>query len=716
MPNPWTQASGPPVLGQDGGVVTLLEGNEFIVADRTGDVVPGTPQGLFFLDTRFLSQWRLRVDGVTPEPLDTVVEEPYRALHVLRVPRHDVADAPVVVTRRRWLGRGLREVITLHNYGSDPVTCEVALDVGADFADLFEVKEGRIFPLGRYWQEYDEEGFTHGLRRNGVRRAVHIRFDRPPRSGPQTALWEAPIEPQSSWTLCIEIGFSVESESVEPRFRCGQPDPPPAASPRIHGWRHSAPQITTDHPQLAMAARQATEDLGILQIDDPEFEGRRVIAAGAPWFMTLFGRDSLLTAWMALLVDPDLARGVLHTLARFQGEDVVPHTEEEPGRILHELRFTEAGSLGLGGGSAYYGSIDSTPLFVMLLGEMLRWGLGDDDVKALLPHADRALEWVQRFGDRDGDGYVEYQRATERGLEHQGWKDSWDGTRFADGGFPQTPIALCEVQGYVYGAYLARAHIAQQHGDTATSERYERLAADLKARFNEDFWLDDRGWLAMGLDADKRPIDALTSNMGHCLWTGILDEDKAAIVADRLLSDELFSGYGIRTLATSMRAFNPISYHLGSVWPHDNAICISGLMRYGHVEHAHRAALALLDAAAASGGRLPELFCGFPRSEIDAPVPYPTSCSPQAWAAAAPLLITRTLLRFDPWIPTGRLWLDPVLPDAMSRLRVERIPLAGSRVTIDVEGDDVEITGVPEGVRALREPRGVLSARAPADP
>ena len=282
-----------------------------------------------------------------------------------------------------------------------------------------------------------------------------------------------------------------------------------------------------------------------------------MVAAGAPWFMTLFGRDSLITAWMALLVDPELALGTLQTLARFQGREVRPYNEEEPGRILHEMRFGEASSLSLGGGTIYYGTADATPLFVMLLGELRRWGLAREAVDELLPHADRAIEWIEQFGDRDGDGYVEYQRTSDRGLRNQGWKDSNDAIRFADGRLADPPIALAEVQGYTYGAYLARAFFAAEQGDAARSSELRARAAALKAAFNRDFWLEDKGWLAMGLDRDKKPIDALASNMGHCLWTGILDADKADAVARKLLSPDLFSGWGVRTLGASMIGLQP---------------------------------------------------------------------------------------------------------------------------------------------------------------
>ncbi len=444
------------------------------------------------------------------------------------------------------------------------------------------------------------------------------------------------------------------------------------------------------------------------RIFDPDYPERVVVAAGAPWFMTVFGRDSLLTAWMALLVDPDLARGVLQTLARFQGTDVDPRHDEEPGRILHEMRFGDAASLSLGGGSIYYGTADATPLFVMLLGELRRWGVARELVDELRPNAVRAIEWIEQFGDADGDGYVEYRRATDRGLANQGWKDSWDGIRYGDGRVAEAPIALCEVQAYTYGAYLASAHFAFEAGDTATYDRFRLKAAQLKAAFNRDFWLEDKGWYAVGLDADKRPIDSLTSNIGHCLWTGIVDEDKARRVAEALVSPSMFTGWGLRTLSRDSGGYNPISYHCGSVWPHDTTIVAAGLARYGFDGAAQQLIFGLLDAASVQGGRLPELFSGLDRDELTVPVGYPTSCSPQAWAAASPLLCLRTLLRLDPWIPYGKIWLSPNLPETIGYLKVEGIPLAGSRVTVEVGSEvsgGVSISGLPSEIEVIREPR-----------
>jgi glycogen debranching enzyme len=474
---------------------------------------------------------------------------------------------------------------------------------------------------------------------------------------------------------------------------------------RLETWRRRLPVLTTGHDGFRSLLERSTEDLAALRIFDPEHPDRAVVAAGAPWFMTLFGRDSLLTSWMAMLADSDLALGTLQTLARFQGTQTNPITEEEPGRILHEMRFGESAELSLGGGRIYYGTADATPLFVMLLGELARWATNREEVDALIPAADRALEWIEKWGDRDGDGYVEYQRTTDRGLQNQGWKDSWDAVRFADGTLAQAPIALCEVQGYVYAALRARSHIATEHGDLDLAESLRRRAAELKKAFNRDFWLDEHGWFAMGLDRDKRPIDALASNMGHCLWTGIVDVDKAAAVAKHLMSDACFSGWGIRTLADTMAGYNPISYHNGSVWPHDNAICAAGLMRYGFVDEAQRVMEGQLAAGAHFGNRMPELFSGLAREHVPFPVSYPTSCAPQAWAAASPLLLLRTMLRFEPDIRNEELHIAPAVPSWIGSLRLEQIPLMGGHLSIEVEGDRLRTLAVPRGLTIVRTPR-----------
>ena len=692
--------------------MTLVQGSSFCISDRSGDVRPTSAQGLFFRDTRFLSRLELIVNDARPEPLAAESTTPFSATFVLRAqPRGRVADSSLMIFRYRYVGRGMREDIVVHNYGEEAAYCTVELGFGADFANLFRVKEGSVQPEGevRLTASSSElifdyhKGLTHKGLRVGTEQAANVTML-------STLRFEVVVPARGTWQTCLEFTPVIEGEEIEPRYRCGEPVEDATPKRRLDQWRSVVPSVDTDYPGLKAVVARSAEDLGALRIFDPDHPERTVVAAGAPWFMTLFGRDSLLTSWMALLVDPDLAKGVLQTLARFQGTEVDPRQDEEPGRILHEMRFGEARGLSLGGGDVYYGSADSTPLFVMMLGELRRWGLAPDAVDALMPAADKAMAWIEEYGDRDGDGYVEYQRASDRGLANQGWKDSWDAIRFADGRLARPPIALCEVQGYTYGAYLARAHFADEAGDELTATRFRSKAADLKDNFNRDFWLPDKGWYAIALDADKRPADALASNMGHCLWTGIVDEEHAPQVAERLLSPEMFSGWGIRTLATDMAGYNPVSYHVGSIWPHDNAIIAAGLMRYGFVDEAHRVIKGLLEAAAHFDHRLPELFSGLARDDVPFPVTYPSSCSPQAWSAASPLLFLRTLLRLDPWVPHGKVWVDPVLPEWIGRLRVGNIPLAGRLVTIDVDTNGTTIEGLESDVELVREPREPLTA------
>ena len=713
MPDPWAFEGESVPLGRGGAAnITLVEGSAFAISDSFGNMSPGSPHGLFFRDTRFLSRFELRVNGQFPEVLAATSTEPFSAQFASRAKTHDDgrAESGLMIFRNRYVGRGMREDLIVRNFGEEPAYCQLELELDTDFADLFEVKEGRVGTDGEHREVSVGDGeMTFTFRRGGVRRGVRLSLSGEPVLKGSSAVFEVIVPARGQWSTCLQVTPIMAGGEVEPRYLCGQPVERATPGQRLARWRSEVPLVESDHDWLGTVVARGAEDLGALRIFDPEFPDRTVVAAGAPWFMTLFGRDSLITSWMALMVDPDLALGVLQTLARFQGTDVDPRNDEEPGRILHEMRFGEAASLSLGGGRIYYGTADATPLFVMLLGELRRWGLERAAVDELLPHADLALRWITEFGDRDGDGYVEYQRASDRGLANQGWKDSWDGVRFADGTIPRTPVALAEVQAYVYGAYVARAHFADEMGDAETATRYRTLAQDLRTAFNRDFWLEDRGWFAMGLDADKKPIDALASNMGHCLWTGIVDEEKAPLVAQRLLSPEMFNGWGIRTLGSTMGGYNPISYHSGSVWPHDSALIAAGLMRYGFVEQAQRVAMALLDAAVSQGGRLPELYAGLDRHEYPGVVAYPTSCSPQAWASAAPLLLLRTLLRFDPWVPHGKLWLDPALPAEISYLCVQGIPLAGTRLTVRIDGGDVEVRGAPGDLEIIREPRRPLA-------
>ncbi len=692
-----------PMLSRADGAVTLVEGQTFCVSGRRGDFLPGAPHGLFVLDTRVLSYLELRVDGRPLDLLAVAIDTPFEATFVCRsAPSAGRADADLVVFRHRSVGGGLRERLVLRSYGAEPRPVVVELRCDADFAGLFEVKEGRLTPRVRNACAVNPSELSFSA--DGVAKHTVVTFSGAESVEAGAVTWHLVLEPRVEREICFEVGVVLGGQDVPRRFRCGHAGDVSVPQQRLASWRSAMPLVNSDSPALMSAIARTRDDLGALRIYDPDHPELPMIAAGAPWFMAVFGRDSLITGWMSLLADPSLALGVVEALARFQGTDVNPTTEEQPGRILHEMRFGAATGLALGGGDIYYGTVDATPLFVMLLGELRRWGLAEETVTRLLPHADAALAWIETFGDRDGDGYVEYQRASPSGLGNQGWKDSWDGITSSDGRIPETPVALCEVQGYTYAAYVARAQLAREAHDEATEARCLDKARRLKEAFNRDFWLEDRGWYALGLDAYKQPIDALASNMGHCLWTGIIDADHATVVAERLLSPEMFSGWGIRTLATSMSAYNPVSYHNGSVWPHDNALCAAGLMSYGMVDEAHRVIEGLLAVAGASDGRLPELFAGLSRDEVSVPAAYPTSCVPQAWAAAAPLVLIRTMLRLDPAAAEKRLWIAPALPDGISRLRVEGIEVAGRRLTVDVERGTCEVSG-GSGLQVTTSPR-----------
>ncbi|MGO8877228.1 MAG: glycogen debranching N-terminal domain-containing protein [Acidimicrobiales bacterium] len=701
MTEPWAFAGEPTVKSLAGASITLVEGASFSISALNGDVEPGSAQGLFFEDTRFVSAWRLRLDDTELQSLASIPHSPFAATFVSRgQPHTGQADSTLFVERSRYVGNGMREDLVVRNFGREPAACSMSFELEADFAHLFEVKENRVRVRGDHGVAVAGTVMTFNYEYRDVSRRLEVEFPPGARLTPGLARLDVVVPAGGEWRATLEFRLVVDGDAVELRYDGSDSVEASAPVARLREWESMAPRVHTDNEGVNATFLQSRRDLGALRIFDPEHPHRAVVAAGAPWFMTLFGRDSLITSLMTLAVDPSLASSTLLTLARMQGERVDALTEEQPGKILHEVRRGLTTVVDARAGSVYYGSIDATPLFVVLLGELFSWGVADDVLAQLLPHADRALEWVVRFGDRDGDGFVEYQRATERGLANQGWKDSFDGVSFASGRLAEAPIALCEVQGYVYAAFLARAKIARKLGDLAVAGEFEERAGQLKIAFNERFWLEEGGYYAVGLDGDKRPIDSLTSNVGHCLWAGIVDDDRAKRTAEQLCGPEMFTGWGIRTLASSMGRYNPVSYHNGSVWPHDSAICAAGLARCGLLAEAEAVTVGLLQAAETFGGRLPELFCGFDRTAFPIPVPYPASCSPQAWASAAPFWLLRTsLLHLEPSLPDGTLDCSPAVPSGLGTLHVENLLLGGARISIRATGTSAEVSGLPEGIR-----------------
>jgi glycogen debranching enzyme len=673
--------------------VTLVEGSSFCVSDHAGTIDPGGTHGLFVRDTRVLSRWQLYVDGLPVEPLTVISEEPFSCRFLGRcAPRSGHTDATLISEVRRYVGQGMREDITLRNHGAEPAGVELHLKADADFADLFEVKDRRVGRRRVVGRQVVGSDIVCWLEHTPDQRGVRISAP-----GAQVSAdgitFRAVVPPRGAWSTTIEVLPSVSGEEIAAVFPTDRPVESAAPARRMRGWTAAAPVIEVGHPGLAAALAMSRRDLGALRIADPDHPDDDVVAAGAPWFMALFGRDSLLTSAMLLPYMPELALGTLRTLARLQGAREDAMTEEQPGKILHEVRLGGDLSLALGGDSVYYGSVDATPLFVMLVGRALQWGVPIEQLRPLVPAVDRGLQWIERYGDRDGDGFVEYQRSTDRGLVNQGWKDSFDSIAFADGRRAHPPIALAEVQGYVYAALLARANLADALGEDGTPWR-ER-AAELRRRFHEAFWLPDLGTYALALDADKRPVDVCTSNVGHCLWTGIVEDSVAGQVVDRLLSPEMFTGFGLRTLASDATAYNPVSYHNGSVWPHDTVLGASGIARYGHRAEAEHVLAGLLDAADAFGGRLPELFCGFGRDEIPVPVPYPTSCSPQAWAASVPYELLRIVVGLEADVPRGRLVATPAMSLA-GDVRIDGLRLGNCTVSLHADAAEVQLDGWPD--------------------
>ncbi|TWG91517.1 glycogen debranching enzyme [Nocardioides sp. J9] len=667
--------------------VTLVEGSSFCVSDHAGAIDPGGAHGLFVRDTRVLSRWQLYVDRHPVEPLTVISEEPFSCRFLGRcTPRPGQADATLVSEVRRFVGQGMREDITLHNHGPEAAGVEVLLQVEADFADLFEVKDRR--PGGRRGVGRRAVGtdLVCWVENTPEQRGVRI-------SAPGAQItaegisFRAVVPPHGRWTTTVEVLPSVSGQELAAAFPTDRPLESAAPARRMQGWTAAAPTIEVGHAGLAAALAMSRRDLGALRIVDADHPGDDVVAAGAPWFMALFGRDSLLTSAMLLPYMPELALGTLRTLARLQGRREDAMTEEQPGKILHEVRLGADLSLALGGDSVYYGSIDSTPLFAVLVGSALRWGVPVEQLRELVPAVDRGLRWVDTYGDRDGDGFVEYQRSTDRGLVNQGWKDSFDAIAFPDGRAARPPIALAEVQGYVYAALLARADLADALG--ADGAPWRDRAAALRQRFHDAFWLPDRGFHAMALDGDKRPVEVLSSNIGHCLWTGIVEESVAGQMIDHLLSPEMFTGFGIRTLGTEAASYNPVSYH-------DTVLAAAGIARYGYREQAERVLSGLLDAVGAFGGRLPELFCGFDRTELPVPVPYPTSCSPQAWAAGVPYELLRIAVGLDADVPRGRLSAEPAM-GLVGSVRIDGLRLGNRTVSVHADAAQSRLTGWTQG-------------------
>ena len=656
------------------GNLTVLDGNTFFVSDAAGDVEPGNDaNGFFHADMRQLSTWRVLVNGEPVHVLTSRTVDYYSASVFATLASVSVGENPPISIRRdRFVARGVHEDLTVQNHSDRPQTVTIEIEYGSDFADLFEVKD-RTPKRGQLRTDLGANLVTLSYTRDTFRRDTVIEFSENFSVGPERARVELHLEPRGSWRTCIDVVPVVDGafnrlEHGDRTFGDPKPDMPTS----FEQWMAQAPTLETDNDVLRHTYRQSLIDLAALRFRPLKTLSYSLPAAGLPWFMALFGRDSLITAYQALPFQPHLARTTLEALTAWQATERDDFRDAEPGKILHELRLGELTMLGERPHSPYYGTHDATLLFLILLDEYERWAGDREFVRSLQPAAMKALEWIERYGDRDGDGYLEYQTRSKEGLANQCWKDSWNSILFKDGAVAKGPIATCEIQGYAYDARVRMARLAREvWDDPQLATRLEGDAASLRERFNRDYWIEARGHYALALDGEKRQVDAMSSNVGHLLWSGIVPEDRAAMLVTRVMSPEMFTGWGIRTMATSAAGYNPIEYHDGTVWPHDTAFVAEGMRRYGHREQASHLALMLIQAAGAFEYRLPEVFAGFAREETGAPVEYPTASRPQAWAAGAPLLALRTALGLD--VVDGTLRTDPHLSQGWGRVRLDNI-------------------------------------------
>ncbi|HEX5495935.1 MAG TPA: glycogen debranching N-terminal domain-containing protein [Mycobacteriales bacterium] len=689
------------------------------LSGRDGQLRPDGAQGVVHGDIRVLSRAELTVGGVEPEPVagGTDAGATARFSAVARSLGDPGADPTVRIDRIRAVRPGLvTEEIWLTSGALTPVDTEVVLTVAADLAPIEEIKSGASRPA----VPVRVDPVTGAVRWRSGAVAVELTGTDAtvePVAGGQAARlrWPVRLAGPGRRALCWRLGVADPAAVV-----AGVTGEPP--------W--SRPAVVADDHRLAALLARALDDLAGLRLVTPDAPGDVFLGAGAPWFLTLFGRDSLWAARMLLPLGTSLAGGTLRALAARQGRAVDPATGEEPGKIPHELR--RAPSVHPMGRDAphdpvmrlpplYYGTVDATPLWVCLLHDAWRWGMPETEVAALLPHAEAALAWMADHGDADGDGLLEYVDRSGRGLANQGWKDSGDSIRFADGSRATAPVALCEVQGYAHQAALAGARLLEAF-DRPGADRWGQWAADLAGVFRERFWVADADgpFPALALDGAKRPVDSLTSNIGHLLGTGLLDDAETELVARRVVGPDLDTGYGLRTMSARAAAYWPLSYHCGSVWPHDTAIVLLGLVRTGHAERAGSLAAGLLRSGAAFGYRLPELFAGDSREQAPRPVPYPAACRPQAWSAASAVVVLTALLGLTADVPDGRVGLSPIRPGPVGALRVDGLRVGEEllRVSVDRDGRVTEAAAGPLTVEWSRpvseaEPVSRLTADRP---
>jgi glycogen debranching enzyme len=668
----------------------LKYGRMFFVFDRLGDVQTSGlgEEGLFYDGMRHLSELSLELWNARPLLLSSTVAT-NNFLFTADLANLDVfSDGTMVIhrgtlhlVRSRFLFRdSCFEKLMFVNHGLEDLSVPVRIGFDADFTDIFEVRGMARERKGRRLDE-QIDGSSVTLAYEGLDRIVRqtsIRSDADDVKVSPTAMeFELELRPKEQVTLELEVCCSSEAA----KDSIGYTEALSSARFELSEMARAFPQITSSNSRFSDWIARSLSDLEMMIAGNPE---RNYPYAGVPWFSTVFGRDGIITALQTLWLNPSIAKGVLEFLAASQAEKIDSVADSEPGKILHEMRRSEMANLGEVPFGRYYGSVDATPLFIMLAGAYFDRTADRPFLNRLWPHIQRALTWIDKFGDVDGDGFVEYARHSGKGLVQQGWKDSNDSIFYADGKIAEPPIALCEVQGYVYAAKLAAARLTRMLGDVTGCSALEVQAETLRTKFEEAFWCEDLGTYALALDGKKRPCRVRASNAGHCLYTGIVSPERARRVVETLMNAESFTGWGIRTVASTEARYNPLSYHNGSVWPHDNSIIANGMAKYGAKQLAGKVLLALLDLSSeVELRRLPELFCGLKRRPTEGPTLYPVACSPQSWAAAAPFLILEGCLGISVQADRGRITFDrPFLPEGIPQLSIRG--LRCGKVAVDL--------------------------------
>ncbi|MCG5436837.1 amylo-alpha-1,6-glucosidase [Micromonospora foliorum] len=659
-------------------LVHVIAGNLFAISDAQGDIEadPQAPTGLFAYDTRFLSHWVLRIDGERINALarDDLTYFETRFFLVPGAASHYV-DADMSIIRHRSVHDCFHENITVLNHSSQPADYTVRMEMASDFTDIVEVGQ-----LRQRTVEVSADSASQQLvlryQRDRFVRETTVRSTVPAEVDAHGMTFRIRVAPDGKWETDLHVSVTMGGEDgrdLRADLQSHQRTVRTGMREDLAQWLDRAPQLVAERDGLEELYRGSLADLAALRYRPLSYR-ERVPIGGLPWAMGLCGRDAIITCLQTMAFTPELAPATLRMLALMQGGQLDDALDEEPGKILAQLRYGETGAFGDRASALYYGAADTTPLFVVLLDEYERWS-GDADLVRELRHPARmALDWIDEYGDLTGDGYLRYQRRNERdGTVNQCWKDSPDAIVDSDGRQPAFPRATCELQGYAYDAKRRGARLAREFwGDPAYADRLEREAAALKERFNRDFWLPHREYYALALDPYGEPVDALASNIGHLLWSGIVADDRAEAVAEHLVGPRLFGGWGVRTFAEGQRTYNPVGAHLGAVWPSDNALIVAGLRRYRLDAQAARIAAGIFDMAQTVGGAVPEVIAGYERGLTTYPVELAMSCRPQAWSSGALLMLLGTVLGLR---PTGdNLLVNPAVPEGFGRLELLDIP------------------------------------------